>query len=627
MARLLDTIESPADLRPLSPEQLQQVAAEIRAELLATVPRTGGHLASNLGTVELTIALHRVFDSPTDKLVWDVGHQAYPHKLLTGRAGRFHTLRQQHGLAGFLSRDESPHDHFGAGHAGTSISAALGMAVARDLAGERYHVVAIIGDGGLTAGMALEALNHVGHSGTRLTVVLNDNQMSIAPNVGALARMFNRLRPGYHWAKEEAEHIVTHLPLGRQAWEVGKRVKRGVKSAVLPTLLWEELGFNYIGPVDGHDEEQVESVLRWVRDNCDGPTLVHVLTRKGKGYQPAEDDPVKLHGVSPPAAAPPVAPTYTQTFGQSLGRLMRDDERVVAITAAMPDGTGLTPLFREFPERTFDVGICEQHGVTFAAGLATQGVVPVVAIYSTFLQRAYDQVVHDVCVQNIPVLFALDRGGIVGDDGKTHQGVFDLAYLRVLPNMVVMAPRDENELQHLLYTGVQHVAAGRGPIAIRYPRGNGTGVPLDDELREIPIGASELLRDGRDVAILALGSTVAAALDAAEQLAERGISCAVVDARFVKPLDEDLILQVADRVDALVTVEEHAGAGGFGSAVLELLAARGRRVPVELIAVPDEFVEHGKQSAIRADLSLDGAGIARRALAAFPRLGALPAGR
>jgi 1-deoxy-D-xylulose-5-phosphate synthase len=624
MARLLDRIENPADLRPLSPEQLQQVAAEIRAELLATVPRTGGHLASNLGTVELTIALHRVFDSPSDKLVWDVGHQAYPHKLLTGRARRFHTLRQQHGLAGFLSRDESPHDHFGAGHAGTSISAALGMAVARDLRGERNHVVAIIGDGGLTAGMALEALNHVGHSGTRLVVVLNDNQMSIAPNVGALARMFNRLRPGYHWAKEEAEHVVARLPLGRQAWEVGKRVKRGVKGAVLPTLLWEELGFNYIGPVDGHDEGEVESVLRWVRDNCDGPTLVHLLTVKGKGYQPAEDDPVKLHGVSPAASAPAQAPTYTQVFGQSLADLMRADQRVVALTAAMPDGTGLTPLVREFPDRVFDVGICEQHAVTFAAGLATQGFIPVVAIYSTFLQRAYDQIVHDVCVQNLPVVFALDRGGIVGDDGKTHQGVFDLAYLRVLPNMVVAAPRDENELRRLLSTAVEHAAAGVGPFAVRYPRGSGAGVSLDTAPAAIAVGRGEVLRGGHDVAILALGAPVAAAVESAALLAERGISCAVVDARFVKPLDEDLILDVVDRVEAVVTVEEHSLAGGFGSSVLELLAARGRQVAVECIGVPDEFVEHGKQGDMRATFDLDAAGIARRALATFPRLGAMP---
>jgi 1-deoxy-D-xylulose-5-phosphate synthase len=626
MSRLLDQIESPADLRPLTPQQLQQVAAEIRAELLATIPRTGGHLASNLGTVELTIALHRVFDSPTDKLVWDVGHQAYPHKLLTGRARRFHTLRQQHGLAGFLSRDESPHDQFGAGHAGTSISAALGMAIARDLTGARHHVVAIIGDGGLTAGMALEALNHVGHSGSRLIVVLNDNQMSIAPNVGALARMFNRLRPGYHWAKEEAEQVLTRLPLGPLAWEVGKRVKRGVKSAVLPTVLWEELGFTYVGPVDGHDEADVESVLRFVRDNCDGPTLVHLLTVKGKGYEPAEADPVKLHGVSPPATAPATAPTYTQVFGQAVARAMRDDERVVAITAAMPDGTGLTPVQREFPSRVFDVGICEQHAVTFAAGLATQGRLPVVAIYSTFLQRAYDQVIHDVCVQNLSVAFGLDRGGIVGDDGKTHQGVFDLAYLRVLPSMVVAAPRDENELQHLLCTAVDHIANGRGPIALRYPRGAGIGVPLDPTPRVIPIGQAEQLHDGRDLAILALGSTVLPALEAAELLGRRGISCAVVDARFVKPLDEALILELASRVGGIITVEEHAGTGGFGSAVLELLAAHACRVPVEVIAVPDEFVEHGKQSDLRATYALDGPGIARRALAAFPRLGAAAVG-
>ncbi len=626
MARLLDCIADPSDVRRLEPEQLKQLAAEIRAELLTTVPRTGGHLASNLGTVELTIALHRVFDSPTDKLVWDVGHQAYPHKLLTGRAGRFGTLRQQHGLAGFLSRDESPHDQFGAGHAGTSISAALGMAVARDLRGDTYHVVAIIGDGGLTAGMALEALNHVGHSGTRLIVILNDNQMSIAPNVGAMARMFNRLRPSLHRAKEEAEQVVERLPLGRQAWEVGKRVKRGVKGAVLPSMLWEALGFNYVGPVDGHDEGEVERVLRWVRDDVDGPTLIHVFTVKGKGYEPAEADPVKLHGISPPSSGGPTAPTYTQVFGQTLGRLMRDDPRIVAITAAMPDGTGLTPLFRELPDRTFDVGICEQHAVTFAAGLATQGQVPVAAIYSTFLQRAYDQVVHDVCVQNLPVVFALDRAGIVGDDGKTHQGLFDLAYLRVLPNVVVMAPRDENELQHLLYTAVRHAAAGRGPIAVRYPRGAGVGVPLDADLHEVPIGRAELLRDGQDLAILALGTTVGPALEAGELLAARGLSCAVVDARFVKPLDEGLILDLASRVRGFVTVEEHVLAGGFGSAVLELLAAHGYRLPVERIGVPDEFVEHGKQNVLRAHFQMDAEGIAARALAAFP-LPTVPVGR
>jgi 1-deoxy-D-xylulose-5-phosphate synthase len=618
--RLLDTIESPSDVRPLSPAQVQQLAAEIRAELLATVPKTGGHLASNLGTVELTIALHRVFDSPRDKLVWDVGHQAYPHKLLTGRARRFHTLRQQHGLAGFLSRDESPHDQFGAGHAGTSISAALGMAVARDLAGEQYHVVAIIGDGGLTAGMALEALNHAGHSGTRLIVVLNDNQMSIAPNVGALARMFNRLRPGYHWAKEEAYQVVARLPLGRRAWEVGKRVKRGVKSTVLPVLFWEELGFSYIGPVDGHDEPEIEAVLRWVRDNCTGPTLVHLITVKGKGYEPAEADPVKLHGVAPPAPTPPAAPTYTQVFSQTLARLMREDERLVAITAAMPDGTGLAPLMREFPGRVFDVGIAEQHAVTFAAGLATQGRLPVVAIYSTFLQRAYDQIIHDVCVQNLPVVFALDRAGIVGDDGKTHQGMFDLAYLRIVPNMVVMAPRDENELQHALYTAVQHVAAGRGPIALRYPRGAGVGVPLDTELRALPLGRGELLREGRDLAILAVGHMVAPAVEASDRLREWGLACAVLDARFVKPLDTEAILALADQVQGFVTIEEHVLAGGFGAAVLELLAAHRRRLPVECLGIPDAFVEHGKQSALRAALGLDAAGIVQRVVDAFPGL-------
>jgi 1-deoxy-D-xylulose-5-phosphate synthase len=626
MARLLDQIDGPSDVRRLTQAQVEELASEIRAELLATVPKTGGHLASNLGTVELTIALHRVFDSPTDKLVWDVGHQAYPHKLLTGRARRFDTLRQQHGLAGFLARDESPHDQFGAGHAGTSISAAVGMAVARDLRGERHHVVAIIGDGGLTAGMALEALNHVGHSGTRLIVILNDNQMSIAPNVGAMARAFNRLRPSLHWAKEEAEQVVERLPLGRQAWEVGKRVKRGVKGALLPSLIWEGLGFNYVGPVDGHDEAEVERVLRWVRDDVEGPTLIHVLTLKGKGYEPAEADPVKLHGVAPPSSGGPAAPSYTQVFGQTLALLMRDDPRIVAITAAMPDGTGLTPIFREFPHRAFDVGICEQHGVTFAAGLATQGQVPVAAIYSTFLQRAYDQIVHDVCVQNLPVVFALDRAGIVGDDARTHQRMFDLAYLRVLPNIVISAPRDENELQHQLYTAVQYAGAGRGPIAVRYPRGAGVGVRLESDLRLLPVGRAELLRDGHDLAILALGPCVYAALEAAEQLATRGLSCAVVDARFVKPLDEALILELAQRVRGFVTVEEHALAGGFGSAVLELLAAHGCHLPVERIGVPDAFVEHGKQDAMRATFSLDAEGIAARALAAFPGV-AVHAGR
>ncbi len=414
--------------------------------------------------------------------------------------------------------------------------------------------------------------------------------------------------------------MVARLPLGRRAWEVGKRVKRGVKSTVLPVLFWEELGFSYIGPVDGHDEPQIEAVLRWVRDNCTGPTLVHLITVKGKGYEPAEADPVKLHGVAPPAPTPPTAPTYTQVFSQTLARLMREDERLVAITAAMPDGTGLAPLMREFPGRVFDVGIAEQHAVTFAAGLSTQGRLPVVAIYSTFLQRAYDQIIHDVCVQNLPVVFALDRAGIVGDDGKTHQGMFDLAYLRIVPNMVVMAPRDENELQHALYTAVQHIAAGRGPIALRYPRGTGVGVPLDAELRSLPLGRGELLREGRDLAILAVGHMVAPAVEASDRLREWGLSCAVFDARFVKPLDAEAILALADEVQGFVTIEEHVLAGGFGAAVLELLAAHRRRLPVECLGIPDEFVEHGKQSALRAALGLDAAGIVQRVVDAFPWL-------
>ncbi|MBI2864535.1 MAG: 1-deoxy-D-xylulose-5-phosphate synthase [Chloroflexi bacterium] len=619
MSRVLDRVSQPSDLRGLTQDEFRQLAREIRELLVNTVSCTGGHLASNLGAVELTLALHSVFDSPKDKLIWDVGHQAYVHKLLTGRKDRFSTLRQYGGLAGFPAREESEHDAFGTGHASTSISAALGMATARDLCGESFHVVAVIGDGAMTGGMAFEALNHAGHTGTRMIVVLNDNEMSISPNVGALSRSFSRLRsdPRYWRAKEGAERAVPRLPLGPQVWEAARRFKKAFKGLLIPTLLWEELGFNYLGPFDGHDVETLQLALNWAKEHRDKPTIVHVVTKKGKGYSPAEVDAIAFHGVSPSGSKVRSAPSYSKVLGQTVARLMRENPKIVAITAAMLEGTGLAPVAREFPKRVFDVGICEQHAVTFAAGLASRGMIPIVAIYSTFLQRGYDQVLHDVCMQNLPVVFALDRGGIVGDDGKSHQGTFDLSYLRTIPNIVLAASRDENELRQLVYTSV---AAGR-PMAIRYPRGCGLGVPLDDELVEVPIGTGVCLREGTDLALLALGVTVAPAVEAARRLSEDyGVSCSVVDARFVKPLDCELISRVAARCRRVVTIEENNLVGGFGSAVLELLSSRLDKVRVCQVGIPDEFVEHGSQERMRAKYGLDADGIVERVMAAFPSL-------
>jgi len=616
---ILNRIDDPSQLASLSLAELKQLAAEIRRFLLEVVPVTGGHLSSNLGAVELTLALHRVFKSPRDKIVWDVGHQAYTHKLLTGRRDRFTTQRQYGGISGFPVRDESPHDAFGAGHAGTSVSAALGMAVARDLKKENYHVVAVIGDGSLTSGMALEAMNHAGHLGTRLIVVLNDNEMSIAHNVGALSRALNRLRidPRYHRAKEEVDHMLQRLPGGAGATDKGRKVLHGLKALVLPNLLWEELGFTFVGPVDGHNLTELEEALTIAKEYTK-PSVIHVKTQKGHGYGPAEEDATQWHGVAPNGSGKRSAPSYTVVFGTTIAREMRLNPRIVAITAAMPDGTGLSIPAKEFPSRVFDVGIAEQHAVTFAAGLAADGMVPVTAIYSTFLQRSYDQVIHDVCIQRLPVFFGIDRAGIVGDDGKTHQGLFDLSFLRVVPELVVAAPRDENELQHLVHTGLQYVGQGRGPFAVRYPRGAGIGVPMDRELRVLPIGRGELLRDGPDLAIIAIGSTVHSSLEAADLLEGQGIRCTVVDARFLKPLDEDLILAAVRRCGRALTVEENVAAGGFGSAVLELLASHGlAHIPVELLAVPDEFVEHGTPSILRSKYGLDPEGIARRALQRF----------
>ncbi|MDI3339874.1 MAG: 1-deoxy-D-xylulose-5-phosphate synthase [Sphaerobacter sp.] len=612
---LLERIDGPEDLKALSLPELEQLAAEIRQTIVdVVVGQTGGHFASNLGSVELALALHYVFDSPHDKIVWDVGHQAYPHKLITGRRDRFPTIRQPGGLSGFLQREESPHDHFGAGHASTSISAALGMAVAGRLKGERFHTVAVIGDGALTGGMAYEALNNAGSLQVPLIVVLNDNEMSIAPNVGALPKYLSRIRTDerYTQAKVEVERLLHRMPQGDRLLEIGKRMKDGLKEVVYHTMIWEELGFTYVGPIDGHNIRDLIETLQQVKE-IDGPVFVHAVTVKGKGYQPAENDPFKHHSASVKVpGAPPSPPKYQDVFGETLTALAREDERIVAITAAMPDGTGLLPFAKEHPTRFFDVGIAEQHAVTFAAGLATQGLRPVAAIYSTFLQRAFDQVVHDVCIQRLPVVFALDRAGFAGEDGRTHHGVFDVAYLRCLPNMVLMAPKDEDELRHMLKTAILYED---GPIALRYPRGAGVGVPLTGEPHPLPIGRGEVLREGSDVTIVALGSTVLAAERAADLLAQQGIQATVINARFVKPLDEGLLLASAQRTGYLLTVEESMRAGGFGSAVLELLAREGLRLPVATLGIPDRFFDHASQSALRKQAGLDAETIAERAAA------------
>ena len=640
---ILERINGPQDLRALGRDELTALCEEIRRYTVDAVQRTGGHVSSSLGATELTVALHRVFESPRDKLVWDTGHQAYVHKILTGRRERFDGLRQLGGVSGFLVRSESEHDQFGAGHAGTSISAAHGMAVARDLKREAHHVVAVIGDGALTAGMAFEGLNNIGHMKARVIVVLNDNGMSISPNVGALSRVFDALRTSeelhrpqvaavsrlvealrtarpYRDLRHATETVLHHLPAGDLAEETIRRFTTGLKAILMPNVLFEELGFTYLGPVSGHDLAAVEQVLERARDLRDGPVLVHIQTQKGHGYAPAEEDNEKWHGVSAKGSAAAAAPTYTRVFADAVREVMTADDRVVAITAAMPSGTGLAPLFREMPDRLFDVGICEQHAVTFAAGLATQGIVPIAAIYSTFLQRGFDQVVHDVAIQELPVVFALDRAGIVGDDGRTHQGLFDIAYLRPLPGMVLMAPKDEGELRHMVWTAVRHAAAGRGPIALRYPRGTGVGASLDEPLRELPIGVSETLREGRDVVIIAYGTMALAALEASGRLAADGIDATVVNARFAKPLDAERILALAARTPRILTVEEHAVAGGFGSAVSELLAERGARADVEIVGVPDQWVDHGAQKLWRQRFGLDTEGIAAAVRRRWPQL-------
>lgn len=605
---LLDGINHLTDFRALNPDQLDELATELRELIVSTVSRTGGHLAPNLGVVELTLALHYVFRAPQDRIVWDVGHQSYVHKILTGRKQKFHTLRQFEGLSGFPNRNESEFDCFGTGHSSTSISAALGMALARDLSGEDRNVVAVIGDGALSGGMAFEALNQAGHLGRRLIVVLNDNEMSIAKNVGAMARYLSRLRtdPMYSRSKDEVESLLRRIPaIGPRVLGWIERVKDSVKYLLVAGMLFEELGFTYLGPIDGHNIPAMLNVFRQAQA-VEGPVVVHVLTKKGKGYAPAETNPDKFHGVGPfdpvtgdtPAA---VRISFTEVFGRTVVRLAEEDDRLLAITAAMTSGTGLGPFARRFPQRFFDVGIAEQHAVTLAAGLAVEGYRPVVAVYSTFLQRAYDQVLHDVCLQKLPVVFALDRGGIVGEDGVTHQGVFDLSFLRPIPNLVLMAPKDENEFQHMLKTAVEH----DGPIAVRYPRGTGTGCALDQDFAPLPIGRAQVLREGDDIALIAIGSMVPMAVKAAEILAGRGIEAAVVNARFVKPLDEKCICHYARRTGRLITLEENVIAGGFGSAVQELLAGKGLSdVRVQLIGLPDVFVEHGAPHLLRAKYGL-----------------------
>ncbi len=620
MVDVLDRIKGPADLKSLTHSELSELADEIRTELVNTVTKTGGHLASSLGVIELSIALHRVFNSPRDKIIWDVGHQSYAHKLLTGRRKRFDTLRQYRGLSGFPDPAESPHDAFGTGHASTSVSAALGIAMARDLAGDDFHVVAVIGDGSLTGGMAFEGLNHAGHLGTRFIVVLNDNAMAISPSVGALSRTLHSLTldPRYYRAKEGAGRVIKRMPWGEVAWRSMKRVKSGIKEMLIPTQLWESLGFKYIGPVAGHNIAELEQALTKARNYSYRPVFIHVVTTKGKGYEPAEDDCIKFHGVSAKGTTSSNTPSYSEVFGQTMLRLFREDERVVAVTAAMMEGTCLNLVAQEFPGRVFDVGICEQHAVTFAAGLATQGYIPVVAIYSTFLQRAFDQVLHDVCIQNLPIVFAIDRAGIVGEDGKTHQGTFDLSYLGCIPSLVIAAPSDENEMRHLLYTAVK----ANHPMAIRYARDSGLGVPMDEHFRELPVGKGEVLKHGDDLAIIAIGSTVAPSMEAAKLLGDKGINCAVVNARFAKPLDSDLILELANRTKRLVTVEENALIGGFGSAVLSLLS-NNTGISLLRIGIPDEFVEHGSQELLRANYGLNAEGITHRILSFFPELARL----
>ncbi len=612
MHKILNTIDSPADLKKLTVDELSALSEEIRTLIIDTVSSTGGHIASSLGVVELTIALHYVFDTPEDKIVWDVGHQAYAHKILTGRREAFHTLRQFGGISGFPKREESIYDTFNVGHSSTSISAALGMAQARCLKNGENKVIAVIGDGSLTAGMAFEGINYAGHIKKDLLVILNDNEMSISPNVGAVSSYLSRMISGqtYNKFRDEVKSFLKNIPgIGKSAYRFMRQSEDYIKSLFVPGLFFDELGFNYIGPVLGNKIDVLVQDLENIK-NLTGPILLHVITKKGQGYAPAEDDPTRFHGVGAfnretgKSVSQKKNASYTDVFGTTLSKIADQDPAVVAITAGMTTGTGLSIFEKQFPDRFFDVGIAEQHAITFAAGMAAEGLKPVAAIYSTFLQRSYDQILHDVCLQNLPVVFMLDRAGIVGEDGPTHHGLFDISYLRPLPNMVFMAPKDENELQHMLFTAFSL----NRPVAIRYPRGAGLGVELEQEPQTLATGKAEVLAGGRDLAIVALGSTVYPACEAAARLEVEGISCAVINARFIKPLDENVITSYAG-LCPIVTVEENVLQGGFGSAVVELLQQHGCSAPVARIGIPDTFVEHGSQKVLRAKYGLDQEGI------------------
>jgi 1-deoxy-D-xylulose-5-phosphate synthase len=623
MEKLLDQIQTSHDIKELDQEELGKLCHELREEIISTVSKTGGHLASNLGVVELTAALHYVFDFPRDKLVWDVGHQSYVHKLLTGRKDRFHTLRQYQGISGFPKRDESPYDTFDSGHSGNSISSALGMAEARRLKGEEGRVIAVIGDGSMTSGLAFEGLNQTGHIDRDLIVILNDNEMSISPNVGALSSYLNRLMTGQfvnRFRRDMGGFLETLPRIGKSVLRFAKQAEESLKGLVMPGLLFEELGLKYIGPIDGHRLDYLIETFQNIK-KLKGPILIHVITKKGKGYPPAEANPSRFHGVPPFVietgefkSSQKNPPTYTEVFGETLCRLAKENKRLIAITAAMQSGTGLEEFAEQFPDRFYDIGIAEQHAVTFAAGLALEGMKPVVAIYSTFLQRAYDQVLQDVCLQKLPVVFALDRGGIVGEDGPTHHGVFDFSYLRHIPNLIAMVPKDENEFQHMIKTAIEYP----GPVAFRYPRGKGVGGGRDVSLQSIDIGKGEVLREGQDILIIAIGTTVYPSLRAAQRLEEVGIQAAVINSRFLKPLDANLLCDWAKKTGKVLTVEENVLQGGFGSAVLELFQERGLlSTQVKRLGIPDIFIEHGPQALLREKYGIDENGIFKGAQKMF----------
>lgn len=625
VGEMIGGLKLPEDLKGLSLEELQQVAAEVRAYMIKTVADNGGHLAASLGVVELTVALHSTYSSPRDLITWDVGHQSYPHKLLTGRWEQFPTLRCRGGLCGFPKPSESIHDPFISGHSSTSISAALGLARARDLQGEDYKVVAVIGDGALTGGMAFEALNDAGHRRADLLVILNDNEMSIGSNVGSMSAYLGRIRsdPKYSRLKKDFEHFVARVPMiGKKMVDTAEKIKGGLKYVFMPGMLFEELGFTYFGPVDGHNIKAIKNILKQA-EQMSGPVMVHVITEKGKGYHYAEQSPEVFHGIGPfdPKNGLPLkkkkTPTYTDVFGRTLLELARVNPEIIAVTAAMSSGTGLRAFAAEFPERFFDVGIAEQHGVTMAAAMAAGGLRPVVAVYSTFLQRAYDQILHDTCLQSLPVVFAVDRAGIVGEDGETHQGLFDLSYLRNLPNMSIMAPANGRELQQMLVSAFDHSA---GPVAVRYPRDKVEEEQEEQLAIEAPHpeplawGRGELLRSGEDLLLLAAGTVVSAALEAVETLFWQGIKAAVINARFVKPLDEELIVGWAQKCGRVITIEENVLAGGFGSAVMELLERKGLQIPLKRIGIDDRFVEHGTRAEMLSLYGLDTGGIIDAAL-------------